>query len=149
MSVNKLNTHDWSKEEIKDSIGVRVWVCQYTTKPGASQPIRNVEPALYEIYDNNELPKGSKVIYYSDVHLRRVLNNGSTSKTVTPIYDNTGWKSNPGNPVLFSQQEAPIRDKYSELLEKAINVHKLEIESIQEQIDQLRNKQVECGNKAD
>lgn len=147
MKVNKLETYKWGKDEIEKNIGRRIWVCQYTTKQGASQPIKNIEPGLYEICENKAFSKTGKTIYYSDVHLRRVLKNGTISKTMTPIYDNTGWKTNPGNPVFFSTQEKPIRDKYSELLENAIDIHKKEISIIQEQINQLKHKQYRYGSK--
>lgn len=98
----RLNVEDLKNGKLD---GQKVWVCHYNQPDLDKKPLRNLPPTEVLICPNSDLPE-NKRIYYSESHMRPVGKNGqTTSKILSPV-DNTGWRSNPGNPVYVFDNEA-------------------------------------------
>lgn len=133
----ELDTYKWKEKELEKYVGQRIWACQYVLKEDSSRPIRKLEPDYYEIVLNSSYPNMKRTVYYSDVHLRRILKNGTLSKQPTMVYDNTGWKNNSGNAVYYATTEKECNKIYRQLMDRSINVLKGRMKEIQEQINDL------------
>lgn len=134
--------YDEFKRTIKNSIGLKVWICDYRLNNKADlKPIRNIRPTLVEIVDNKDLPKG-KNIYYADFHFRPVSKKGKTLKQVIAPFDNTGYRHSTGTSVnifldrdncieCFRQQCGDVKRKYrmkiSEIEDKISKVEDIEM----------------------
>lgn len=101
------------------------------------KPLKNMEPELYEVYSNKNIVPLKEARKYPGIYLRRVLKNGDTSKNITKVYTNSTLPK----PVYFSSNKKDVIEKYKELVEKAIEIHKDEIKDINERIKELKELQ--------
>lgn len=53
-------------ENLDNVIGKDVWICDYRINDPNNKPIRNVQPKMVRVFNNDNLPK-NKNVYYSPI----------------------------------------------------------------------------------
>lgn len=93
--------------------GQEVWICDLRYENYSEKPIRKVKPTLVTVRNNSELPKGTN-IYYSDYHFAIKGKDGKFKNTIIKLFDNTGFRSFPGTPLMIFDNEQECRDYYED-----------------------------------
>lgn len=86
-----------------------VWICDLRFKDINDKPLRHVPPQQV-IVQNNE--KTTKRIYYSSSHFAKLNKKGEPTKTVIPLFDNTGFRCITGDPVAVFDNEQECVEHY-------------------------------------
>lgn len=81
-------------ENLDNVIGKDVWICDYRINDPNNKPIRNVQPKMVRVFNNDDLPK-NKNVYYSPIHFREIKGDRVLSTIIKP-YDNTGFRAYTG-----------------------------------------------------
>lgn len=116
--------------------GKEVWICHYNQPDLNKKPLRNVPPTKCLVVCNDELPK-NKVVYYSKSHYRPVGKSGNpTSKIISPV-DNTGYRSQQGNPLNTFDNEVDCINKWNEDLQV---IHKKLTDELKVAAQQIEGK---------
>jgi hypothetical protein len=101
--------------------GQIVWICHYNRPDMNKKALRNVPPTKVIVRCNDNLPAGKR-IYYSESHFCALNKDDKpTSKVIAP-FDNTGYRSYPGNPLFVFDNESDCNAKWQEQLNAHIEV---------------------------
>lgn len=97
--------------------GKIVWICDYVRPDFSNKPIRNLPPVKVLICANDAADR----IYYSNSHFKKLNSKGEPIKSgVIKLFDNTGYRSYPGNPVSVFNNEEECRLRWKELVDKTV-----------------------------
>ena len=127
-------------EKIKNGSmnGKTVYICDYRRSDILKKPIRNVPPTEVMVRSNEEI---TKRIYYSESHFVALKKNGEPSSKVISLYDNTGYRSYPGEPVKVFDNELECKAQWNDDLKKVeqkwIDYRAVVHEQIDDEITQL------------
>lgn len=106
--------------ELGPHVGTKVWICDYRQDDIDKKAARHVPPTEVFIVSNEENPPAKRV-YYSHTHFRSLTKTGEASSKVIGIYDNTGYRFNPGVPVHVFDNKEECVDFYNEQADKIIS----------------------------
>jgi len=106
--------------ELGSHVGTKVWVCDYRQDDLDKKAARHVPPTEVIIVSNEDAPSKTR-IYYSNTHFRGLTKTGEISSKVIAIYDNTGYRSNPGVPLHVFDNKEECVEFYNEQADKIIS----------------------------
>lgn len=106
--------------ELGPHVGTKVWVCDYRQDDLDKKAARHVPPTEVIIVSNDENPP-PKRIYYSNTHFRGLTKTGEAGSKVIGIYDNTGYRSNPGVPLHVFDNKDECVEFYNAQADKIIS----------------------------
>ncbi len=118
--------------------GKMVWICDYRRPDLDKKPIRHVEPTQVLVRSNTELPD-NKRIYYSENHFVKLNAKGLPTSNIIPVFDNTGYRSNSGVPLMAFDNEEECNAAYCEQSDQIIKELDKKIETI---VNQLQNEKI-------
>jgi len=96
-------------EENSSHIGKKLWISDFRQDDLDKKPIRCVRPQMALLRSNTEI-NSRKRIHYSDNHFVGLNKKGEPSKSkIIAIFDNTGYRSYPGEPIQIFDDEQECR----------------------------------------
>lgn len=113
-------------EENSKHIGRDYWIAEVNT---FSERYRIIEPTRARLFSAEE---SSKTIYYSNTFFKPYskTNPEKLLKKVIPIFDNTGFRSNKGNPISVFETELEAKTWFKQKMIELLDYRKSEIERI-------------------
>jgi len=121
--------------------GETLYVCAYLRPDKDKKPIRSLAPIEVVVMDNSTT---NKRVYYSESHFRPIGKSGNVTSRVIPVFDNTGFRTFPGDPLYIFTTEKEAIDCWNGIAQEEID--KLEaykstvLERIQSEIDSLKDR---------
>ena len=101
--------------------GQIVWVCHYNRPDMNKKALRNVPPTKAIVMCNDKLPSGKRIYYSESYFCALNKDDNPTSKIIAP-FDNTGYRSYPGNPLNVFDNESDCNNKWQDELSTHIKV---------------------------
>lgn len=130
------------KIDIKDVIdgsmnGEIVWICDYRHNDINDKPIRKIEPIKVIIRSTDEIKNR---VYYSNSFFSKIGKNEKPQKSsIIKVYDNTGFRSYPGEPVHVFTDEKECREFYLEQFKIVRDMLAKEIENMEFKLIEMDN----------
>ncbi len=97
--------------------GQDFYICDFRKPDINKKPIRCVAPTFVQVRPNSEIKKR---IYYSESHFRPYGKTDLLSKVI-PLFDTTGFRSNPGTAVQVFETPDECFDKWHDQLQVVID----------------------------
>lgn len=106
-----------------------LWVTDLHFRDLQKKAIRNVPPTKVLVRPNSALTKPMS-IYYSDYHLVVLGRDNKPTSKIIQLFDNTGYRSRTGSPVLLFTNEKDAKEAYAALAQKFLERVKEEKASV-------------------